>query len=129
MDFPLLDTKVRVPLLTQPVVRRQRLIEALERGVRNHRATVVAAPAGYGKTTLLADLAQSSEFAVAWVSLDNADNEIGRFLRYLFSAWERIFPDVADSRLAVLLSATMTDLTRYSQNSSILRTARPKLRC
>ncbi len=125
MDVSLLATKVQIPSLTHLLVRRQRLVSAIEQGVQRHRVTVITAPAGYGKTTLLADWARASDFSIAWVSLDEDDNAIERFLRYTFWAWERIESEIADSRLAVLLGAmdpdieaVLTEVINFANRSS-----------
>jgi ATP/maltotriose-dependent transcriptional regulator MalT len=67
---------------------------------------VVASPAGYGKTTLLADWARSADIPVAWVSLSEDDNDPDRFLRYLLSGWESAAPGVATSPFGLLLSSS-----------------------
>lgn len=109
MDISLLATKVRIPPPPQRVVRRDRLIDALERGISHHRLVLLAAPAGYGKTTLLAQWAQSSDFSTAWLSIDPEDNELERFLRCLFSAWEQVQPGIRESKLGMLLGTTSPD--------------------
>jgi LuxR family maltose regulon positive regulatory protein len=86
-------------------VRRARLVDALEDGVPRHKLTLVAAPAGYGKTTLLADWARASRFPIAWLSISEEANDLERFFRYLLTAWEGAQPEISDSSLAVLLGA------------------------
>ena len=81
MGSNLLTTKLRVPAQTHDVVHRVQLIDALERGVPTYRLVLLSAPAGYGKTTLLAHWARSSRFSVAWLSIDEEDNYLERFLR------------------------------------------------
>ena len=105
MDASLLAAKLRLPEPPHGVVPRPRLVQALEKGVPQHRLTVVAAPAGYGKSTLLADWALTTDMPVAWLSLDRDDNDLERLLRYLLAAWARIQPAVAQGPLGILISA------------------------
>jgi LuxR family maltose regulon positive regulatory protein len=64
--------------------------------------TVVSAPAGFGKTTLLADWSQRSELPVAWISLDERDDEPARFLLYVIAAIETIHEDFGTTTRAFL---------------------------
>lgn len=105
MASDLLATKLRIPPQTQYVVRRARLIGALEDDIPRHKLTLLSAPAGYGKTTLLADWARTSSIPVAWLAIGEEDNDIERFFRYLLTAWEGVQPGVHDSALGVLLGA------------------------
>jgi LuxR family maltose regulon positive regulatory protein len=84
-DRLLLRAKLYVPRGRPDVVPRPRLYERLDEGVRRE-LTVVSAPAGFGKTTLLADWSRQSELPVAWVSLDERDNDPVRFLSYVVAA-------------------------------------------
>jgi LuxR family maltose regulon positive regulatory protein len=92
MDSLLLATKVGIPPQPHHTLRRTRLIDALERGIPRYKLIQIAAPASYGKTTLLGQWAQASRFPVAWLSVGAADNiiEIERFLRYLLAVWEQV---------------------------------------
>jgi ATP/maltotriose-dependent transcriptional regulator MalT len=105
METPLLSTKLRVPPLPPRVVRRSRLVDDLENGLPAHKLILLSAPAGYGKTTLLADWAQASQYPVAWLSVSQEDNVLDRFLCYLLAAWEHIEPDVRETPLGLILSA------------------------
>jgi len=58
---------------------------------------LISAPAGYGKTTLLSHWAQANRFPVAWLSISEEDNDLDRFLRYLFSGWEEVQPGLRES--------------------------------
>src|SRR5215210_6658780 len=89
MDRQILRAKLYVPRYRANAVPRSRLHELLDEGAR-HDLTVVSAPAGFGKTTLLADWSQRSELPVAWVSLDERDDDPARFLLYLIAAIETI---------------------------------------
>ena len=84
-----LATKIRIPPQTRQTLHRARLIDALERGILDYKLVLISAPAGYGKTTLLAQWAHASRFPVAWLSIGEEDNDLERFFRYLLAAWER----------------------------------------
>src|SRR5215218_8109025 len=99
MEPLFLATKLRIPPQPHHAVHRARLIDALERRIPKYKLTLISAPAGYGKTTLLAQWAQSSSFAVAWLSISQEDNDIERFLRCLLKAWEDVQPSVTQSKL------------------------------
>jgi len=109
MDSSLLATKLRIPPLTHRTVRRARLIDALERGIPANKLVQIAAPAGYGKTTLLSQWAQASGLAVAWLTVNEDDNEFARFFRYLLQAWEEVQPGVSESPVGLLLGAMDPD--------------------
>lgn len=71
----------------------------------NAKLTVVSAPAGYGKTTLVSTWASASEFPIAWLSLDEDDNDPVRFLSYVVAAVQTIQPNLGREILATLQSA------------------------
>jgi LuxR family maltose regulon positive regulatory protein len=71
------------------MVSRPRLIERLNEGL-HRKLTLISAPAGFGKTTLLSECAARCGRPVAWLSLDEADNNPGRFSAYLAAALQRI---------------------------------------
>ena len=81
----LLATKLYLPRARRGLVARPRLVDRLTRGLEGE-LTVVCAPAGFGKTALLADWARSSGRAVAWLSLDAGDNDPVRFWRHVTAA-------------------------------------------
>jgi LuxR family transcriptional regulator, maltose regulon positive regulatory protein len=88
MPDALVTTKVRVPRTRQELVERPRLLEALVR-YEGRRLTLVSAPAGFGKTTLLSEWLEDRSGdggSIAWLSLEEADNDPARFLAYLVSA-------------------------------------------
>ena len=91
----LLATKLHVPQPQRGSVGRARLVAALEGGLAD-RLILVCAPAGAGKTVLLADWARSSRRPVAWLSLDEADNDPARFWRHMVAALDRARPGVAE---------------------------------
>jgi LuxR family maltose regulon positive regulatory protein len=95
-----LETKLATPRVRPEHVPRRDLIARLADDPR--RLTLVAAPPGFGKTSLLAEWAASAPMAVAWLSLDEADNDPARFFTYLAAAVRRIEPDLAGRALAAL---------------------------
>ena len=109
MQASALATKIQIPPQTHRVVRRARLIDALEHGIPEHKLVLISAPAGYGKTTLLAQWAHTSSFRVAWLSLGEEDNDPDRFFRYLLAAWETVHPGIRESPLGLLLGALEPD--------------------
>jgi LuxR family maltose regulon positive regulatory protein len=104
---PLLETKLYAPRAQAALVARPRLLDAI-RNAANHKLTIVVAPAGFGKTTLLAgwlaDPAGPGK-SVAWVSLDPSDNEPQLFWAYVIRALEGIHPAAGAQAMAQLLSA------------------------
>ena len=88
MSGDLLQTKLYVPRLRSDLVHRPHLLETLNHGL-NSKLTLVSAPAGFGKTTLVGEWVTHltiTDSHVAWLSLDAADNDLARFLRYVVTA-------------------------------------------
>jgi LuxR family maltose regulon positive regulatory protein len=104
----LLETKLRIPP-TPRVIFRPRLVDALERSVRDTRLVLISAPAGCGKTTLLAQWSRASSLPVAWFSVGAEDNVFDRFFRSLVSAWAFIDPRIMDSPVGLLLGGPEPD--------------------
>ena len=105
--IPLLMTKLFVPRAQTDAVIRPRVINQLEAGLRR-RLTLISAPAGFGKTTLVSNwrhLEPQEGVAVAWLSLDEYDNDAGRFLTYLIEALHRASPDIGANARALMQSA------------------------
>ena len=102
---PLLLTKLSVPLPRPALVSRPRLSKRLREGL-GCRLTLVSAPAGFGKTTLLSTwLAGSSgDQSAVWLSLDAADNDPARLWRYFIAAADRLRPGAGDAALRLLRS-------------------------
>lgn len=114
----LLSTKLYIPSSRPKLVTRPRLIQQLNEGLRaSHTAgvTLISAPAGFGKTTLVSEwiaaltpdpspLGRGEYMRVAWVSLDEGDNDPARFLAYLITALQKIGANIEDGVLASLQS-------------------------
>ena len=97
----LLATKLHIPRPRPGFLSRPRLLELLGDGA-TRELTLVCAPAGFGKTTLLGDWARRSRRPVAWLSLDQGDNDPARFWRYVAAALDQAQPG-AGERVAALL--------------------------
>lgn len=103
MPAPLLKTKFYAPPAGAKWVRRPRLIQRLEEG-QHRELTLLSAPAGFGKTMLLSDWVRQSDRAIAWLSLDEDDNDPDRFWTYVVSALQTLNPGLGESTRAALQS-------------------------
>jgi LuxR family maltose regulon positive regulatory protein len=104
--YELLSTKLALPRPRPSLVPREPLLAWLDEGLE-HKLTLLSAPAGFGKTTLVSGwIATRSERKdlppVAWVSLDAGDNDPVRFWRYVITACHAFHPAVGESALALL---------------------------
>ena len=91
----LLATKLNVPGLQPDLVPRPRLAQRLDEG-RGRGLVLACAPAGYGKTVLLAEWVRSRRHPVAWLSLDAGDNDPARFWRHTVAALDRVRPGISE---------------------------------
>ena len=103
MPTQILATKLYIPPPRPKVVLRPRLIERLEEGV-DRSLTLISAPAGFGKTTLLSEWAAGGGRPVAWLSLDEGDNDPTRFLAYLVAALQTVVANVGEGVSGMLRS-------------------------
>ena len=103
---PLLETKLYVPKWRAGLVPRARLIDHLDQGI-DRKLTLVSAPAGFGKTTLLAEWLAASEASGrpgAWVSLDRSDNDPAFFWAYFIAALQTVRSGVGENAISLLHS-------------------------
>jgi len=109
MAAPLLRTKFYVPPVRPELVSRPRLIRELDSGLQG-RLTLISAPAGFGKSTLLSEWVRTLEsrpstpVRVAWLSLDKSDNDPTRFWGYVITALQTVRAGLGDTALAALES-------------------------
>ena len=103
MSAPILATKLYIPLPRSKIVLRSHLIERLNEGL-HRKLTLISAPVGFGKTTLLSEWVASCRRPVAWLSLDDEDKDPTRFLIYLVTALQTVVPNIGEQVLAALLS-------------------------
>ncbi|MGZ6272817.1 MAG: LuxR C-terminal-related transcriptional regulator, partial [Candidatus Limnocylindrales bacterium] len=105
MPAPILATKLYIPPSRRSVVLRRRLVERLNEGLASgNKLTLVSAPAGFGKTTLVVEWVAGCGRSAAWLSLDQADSDLGRFLTYLIAALQTVAPGIGEGVLTVLQS-------------------------
>jgi LuxR family maltose regulon positive regulatory protein len=92
-QYPLLQTKLYVPPTRPGLVPRPRLIERQNAGLYR-KLTLISAPTGFGKTTLVTEWLIGAERPFTWLSLDEGDNDPVRFLTYLVAALQRVDEDI-----------------------------------
>src|SRR5215207_2727701 len=105
MALAILATKLYIPSTRPKVVARTRLIERLNEGQPPGRApgmTLISAPAGFGKTTLVSEWVAGCGRPVAWLSLDEGDNDPARFLFYLVTALQTVATTMGNEVLEML---------------------------
>ncbi len=119
MSIPILTTKLNVPQPRPNLVSRPRLIQRLEEGLI-YKVTLLSAPAGFGKTTLLSDWVHQSENAFAWLSLDEGDNDLSRFWSYAIAAIQSIYPGIAEASLARLQSSGFSGTGQKTEIEDLL---------
>lgn len=103
MSTPILATKLYIPPPRPKVVFRPHLIEQLTEGL-HRKLTLISAPAGFGKTTLVGEWVAGCERPTAWLSLDEGDNDPRRFLAYLVAALQTITANTGRAVLGMLHS-------------------------
>ncbi len=108
IDRQILKAKLYVPRGRLDNVVRPRLYGLMDEGVRRE-LTIVSAPAGFGKTTLLADWSRRSELPVAWVSLDERDEDPVRFFSYVIAAIGTVHEDFGETTRAFMGSLESRD--------------------
>jgi LuxR family maltose regulon positive regulatory protein len=122
MDSSLLQTKLNIPIIPTGWIPRPRLLEMLDRAL-THKLTLLSAPAGYGKSTLLADWIHSRDLHAAWLSLGKGEDDFPRFLGYMIAALNQLTPLVDDSALR-MYSAAQPGLQQASLTVLINQMAR-----
>src|SRR5512141_2093365 len=114
MAHQVLTTKLYNPPIRPGLVRRPALVQRLESGYQaGKRVTLVSAPAGFGKTTIISEWVAvvTPSKPYGWVSLDDGDNDPVRFLTYLVSAIQKVNGEIGQSVLNLLQSSQIANLT------------------
>jgi LuxR family maltose regulon positive regulatory protein len=110
MDASILLTKLFIPSIPSGVIHRAHLLERLTAGMKAGKyLTLVSAPAGYGKSTLLAEWVKAYAGQVAWISLDERDDQPLRFWVYFITALQTVSKQVGQAALELLGSSQQFD--------------------
>ena len=107
MSEQILATKLHIPSVRPGLVPRPSLIERLNQGL-HRKLTLISAPAGFGKTTLLGEWIPHSPRCVTWLSLDEGDKESMQFWTYFIHSLQRLRPDLGSNALMLLQSQAQT---------------------
>ena len=115
MSTPILATKLYIPLPRTKTVLRPRMIERLNEGLSaSRKLTLISAAAGFGKTTLVSEWVASCDQKVAWLSLDEGDNDLSRFLTYFVASLQTITKDIGKGVLgAIQTSQPLTTINEF----------------
>ena len=98
---PLLSTKMHMPQMRTTLVPRPQLLAELQRSMER-KLTLIVAPAGFGKTTIVSAWLQATPMVTAWLSLESGDDELLRFWSYIFSALRADYPVICETLLEQL---------------------------
>jgi len=138
-QVPLLETKFHAPRPHVPLVERKRLLAHGE-AITDHKLTLITAPAGFGKTTMICQWMENSQvreqaLLIAWLSLDAGDNDPLRFWRYVITACQAFHADLGHASLAqleaslppfampsfeLILTLLLNDLTRLARRGFLI---------
>jgi LuxR family maltose regulon positive regulatory protein len=128
MPTTILATKLYIPLPRHKIVVRPRLIEKLNEGLLSgHKLSLISAPAGFGKTTLVSEWIATCGIPAAWLSLDEGDGDPVRFISYLIAALQTIKVGLGENLLTalqshqspstdVILTALLNEITAIAEN-------------
>jgi LuxR family maltose regulon positive regulatory protein len=101
----LLTSKLYIPPLRPNLVSRPRLIQLLSEGLQSKRKlTLISAPPGFGKTTLVVSWLKKIDCPAAWLSLEEADNDLPRFMAYLAAAFQQVDEEIGTFLVGALQS-------------------------
>jgi LuxR family maltose regulon positive regulatory protein len=111
MSAPLITTKLFIPPTRPDFISRPRLIDQLNSGLLR-KLTLLSAPAGFGKSSLLSSWAEQLRPAthIAWLSLDERDNDLSRFLTYLAAAFQAGNIEIGNGILAAIQSPELANM-------------------
>ena len=115
VDNILIHTKIHRPIIPIDLVPRPKLTDWLD-SRRNRPLTLVSAPAGYGKSTLISSWLETCKYPFAWLTLDDGDNDLAVFLSYFLSAVRTIFPQAGTNTQALLMTPNPTPLKELASN-------------
>lgn len=106
---PIIQTKLYRPPLHADFIPRPQLLEQFD-GWQQRPLTLVSAPAGYGKSTLVSSWLESLDDPSAWLSLDENDDDLALFLNYFLACVQSSFPDAVNNTVALIGGAELPPL-------------------
>ena len=106
MTLTLVRTKLNRPRVSRDIIHRPALVQRLNDGLEGN-LTLVIAPPGFGKTMLVAEWVSQAPQRVAWLSLDESDNDVVTLVGYLIAAIRQLFPEACPDTLALIHAALM----------------------
>lgn len=115
IGIPIIRTKLHRPPLASEHVHRLHLLERLDRNLHNP-LTLLSAPAGYGKSTLLSCWLEASDIESAWLSLNESDSDLRVFLSYFVAAVQTIFPKACHRSETMINAPGLPPLSELTQN-------------
>ncbi|MBU0510672.1 MAG: hypothetical protein KJ638_03090 [Chloroflexi bacterium] len=115
-------TKIIVPRRRTDLLSRKRLTDLLD-DLLDYKLLVIAAPAGYGKTSLLVDWVHQNDLPVCWYALDPLDQDFQRFVNHFIASIAQVFPTFGKQSQAVLQSTTRSELDLNRIMTSIVNDA------
>jgi ATP/maltotriose-dependent transcriptional regulator MalT/DNA-binding SARP family transcriptional activator len=119
MSVSVTRTKILLPRRRSDLISRNRLLTLLD-DVLDYRFTLISAPAGYGKTSLLVDFAHQAEYPICWLSLDPLDQDIHRFLTHLLKSIQLIFPDFGSQTLSLIDNSASGSFDQEQLNRTLV---------
>ena len=124
MDYsiPLTRTKILVPRHRADILSRQRLLTQLDE-LMDNRLIIIAAPAGYGKTSLLIDYVNKCQMPVCWLTVDDLDRDPQRFIAHFIAAVQMQYPDFGKTSLPALQSMSQDKINLDALVSLIVNDA------
>ena len=127
MNIPVTRTKILLPRRPPHLLTRKRLLDIVYE-LLDYRLIIVAAPAGYGKTSLLVDLAHRVEMPVCWYALDPLDQDPQCFVAHLIGAIAQRFPEFGKKSSVALQNTTAPDLDVDRMVSTVVNEAYERIR-
>jgi LuxR family maltose regulon positive regulatory protein len=112
IDPLILKSKIQIPAPTRYHIERPRITQRLEQDILSNKLTLLLAPAGYGKSSAIADWARATTTPVAWLSASDTILAPLSLLRHLFASWRAFQPELAGTPLDMVLGSRDPDGTQ-----------------
>lgn len=121
-SIPVTRTKIIIPRRRDEILTRQRLLDLMDE-LLEMKLAIIAAPAGYGKTSLLIDFVNHTPWPICWLSLDALDKDLIRFLAHFIASIQTRFPNFGQSTLTALKNSSQDQINMPRLISTIVNDA------